>query len=135
MPLSVGEDAVEYDVEDIVRLIFERPAAAGQKPAQAGKGKATAAKPAVDMTAVQTQVMLDRAGFSPGEIDGAAGTSTKRALEAFTKNGGRADEVPADAVIPYKITEQDAAGPFTPDIPEDMVEKGKLPALGYTSLL
>ena len=38
---------------------------------------------AVDMTAVQTQVMLDRAGFSPGEIDGAMGTSTKRALDGL----------------------------------------------------
>lgn len=79
--------------------------------------------------------MLDRAGFSPGEIDGAAGTSTKRALDAFTKSGGKADALPADAVIAYKITEQDAAGPFTPGIPEDMVEKSKLPALGYASLL
>ena len=92
-------------------------------------------KPAVDMTAVQTQVMLDRAGFSPGEIDGTIGTSTKRALDAFTKNGGKADALPTDAVIAYRITEQDAAGPFTAAIPEDMVEKAKLPALGYVDLL
>jgi lipoprotein-anchoring transpeptidase ErfK/SrfK len=38
-------------------------------------------------------------------------------------------------VVSYRITEEDAAGPFTPQIPQDMVEKGKLPALGYTSLL
>ena len=62
------------------------------------------------------------------------GTSTKRALEAYTKNGGKTDALPADAVTAYKITEQDAAGPFTP-IPEDMMEKAKLPALGYASLL
>ena len=94
------------------------------------------AQPAVvDMQAVQTQVMLDRAGFSPGEIDGRIGTSTKRALDAYTKSGGKADALPADAITAYRITEQDAAGPFTPAIPEDMVEKGKLPALGYTSLL
>ena len=115
---------------------FANPVLAGQKRPQARKtGKTTAAKPTVDMTAVQTQVMLDRAGFSPGEIDGATGTGTKRALEAFTKNGGKADELPADAVIAYKITEQDLAGPFTPDIPEDMVEKSKLPALGYANVL
>lgn len=93
------------------------------------------AKPGIDLTGVQTQVMLDRAGFSPGEIDGKIGRSTRRALEAYTKNGGKADALPADAVIAYRITEQDAAGPFTPAIPEDMVEKAKLPALGYTSLL
>jgi lipoprotein-anchoring transpeptidase ErfK/SrfK len=97
--------------------------------------KTAATKPTVDMTALQTQVMLDRAGYSPGEIDAAIGASTKRALEAYTKNGGKADALPADAVVAYRITEQDAAGPFTPNIPEDMVEKAKLPALGYASLL
>jgi lipoprotein-anchoring transpeptidase ErfK/SrfK len=87
------------------------------------------------MIAVQTQVMLDRAGYSPGEIDGAAGVSTKRALDAYTKNGGKADALPGDAVVTYKITEQDAAGPFVKSVPEDMVEKSKLPALGYASVL
>jgi hypothetical protein len=67
-------------------------------------------------------------------IDGTMGTSTKRALEAYSANGGKADALPADAVIAYKITDQDAAGPYIP-IPEDMMEKSKLPALGYASLL
>ena len=107
----------------------KRPAA--RKPAPT----ATTGKAAVDITAVQTQVMLDRAGYSPGEIDGNAGASTKRALEAYTKNGGKADALPADAVVAYKITEEDAAGPFVASIPEDMVEKAKLPALGYANLL
>ena len=95
------------------------------------------AKPSteIDMQALKTQVMLDRAGYSPGEIDAAVGTSTKRALDAFTKNGGNASALPADAVAAYTITDQDAAGPFTPDIPEDMIEKSKLPALGYQNLL
>jgi lipoprotein-anchoring transpeptidase ErfK/SrfK len=101
----------------------------------AQKQKPAAPKPTVDAKTVQTQVMLDRAGFSPGEIDGASGTSTRRALEAFTKNGGKADALPADAIVAYRITEEDAAGPFTPNIPEDMVEKSKLPALGYQNLL
>jgi lipoprotein-anchoring transpeptidase ErfK/SrfK len=100
--------------------------------------KAPAKKPAaaaLDMSALQTQVMLDRAGFSPGEIDASMGTSTKRALDAFVKNGGDASALPADAVQTYKITEQDAAGPFTESIPADMEEKAKLPALGYASLV
>jgi len=96
--------------------------------------KRPAAKP-LDLTTVQTQVMLDRAGFSPGEIDGSMGGNTKRALDAFTKSGGKADQLPADAIVSYTITDQDAAGPFTEKIPEDMVEKSKLPALGYSSVL
>ena len=111
------------------------PASAQKRPAKGAASKTAATKPAVDTNALQTQVMLDRAGFSPGEIDGAIGPSTRRALEAYTKNGGKADALPADAVTAYRITDQDAAGPFTADIPEDMVEKAKLPALGYASLL
>jgi lipoprotein-anchoring transpeptidase ErfK/SrfK len=84
----------------------------------------------LDDQALQTQVMLDRAGFSPGEIDGRMGTSTRRALEAFTKNGGTPDAAIAP-LVSYTITDADAAGPFTPDLPEDMMEKSKLPALAY----
>jgi lipoprotein-anchoring transpeptidase ErfK/SrfK len=91
------------------------------------------AAPVLDERALQTQVMLDRAGYSPGEIDGRTGTSTRRALEAFTKNGGTPDAAVAPLVA-YKITAEDAAGPFTPDLPEDMMEKSKLTALGYKNL-
>lgn len=110
----------------------QRKPAARKQPAH--KAAPAPKKPTLDMQALQTQVMLDRSGYSPGEIDGTMGTSTKRALEAYTKNGGKADALPADAVSTYKITDQDAAGPFAP-IPEDMMEKAKLPSLGYTSLL
>jgi lipoprotein-anchoring transpeptidase ErfK/SrfK len=92
-------------------------------------------RPAFDMAALQTQVMLDRAGYSPGEIDGATGAGTERALDAFKKAGGNTASLPADAVTKYRITDQDAAGPFTPNIPEDMVEKSKLTALGYSNVL
>jgi lipoprotein-anchoring transpeptidase ErfK/SrfK len=89
----------------------------------------------VDERILATQVMLDRAGYSPGEIDGVHGTSTDRALEAYTKSGGNAGALPADALASYTITEQDAAGPFTPSIPSDMNEMAKLPSLGYTGVV
>ena len=121
-------------------VAFAVPSTADQKRPPAKKPVATSGRNAsktsvVDVKAVQTQVMLDRAGYSPGEIDGSAGSSTTRALAAYTKNGGKADALPSDALTAYTITEQDAAGPFIQSIPEDMVEKSKLPALGYATLL
>ena len=119
----------------LVASMLSTAFAAATSAEQRGRKKPAPATPVLDMKAIQTQVMLDRAGYSPGEIDGAMGTSTKRALEAYTKNGGTAEALPADALTTYKITEEDAAGPFTPNIPEDMVEKAKLEALGYANLL
>jgi lipoprotein-anchoring transpeptidase ErfK/SrfK len=109
-----------------------------QKPRAHAKQTHKAPAPAPDVVDAQvlaTQVMLDRAGYSPGEIDARHGTGTERALDAFTKHGGNAQALPQDAVTSYVITEQDAAGPFTPTIPADMAAQAQLPALGYTSLL
>jgi lipoprotein-anchoring transpeptidase ErfK/SrfK len=82
-------------------------------------------------------VALDRAGFSPGEIDGAPGTNTDRAMAAYKTSKGSTDlgEAYTNPVTTYTITSDDTAGPFIDRVPEDMMEKSKLPALSYASVL
>jgi lipoprotein-anchoring transpeptidase ErfK/SrfK len=105
--------------------------------------------------ALQLQILLDRAGFSPGIIDGTWGTNAAKAITFFTKpdDTGRLDgdsppEVtsvdlatydrlrsaapPKPLLRWYTVTAADLAGPFTP-IPEEVYDQAKLKCLCYSS--
>jgi lipoprotein-anchoring transpeptidase ErfK/SrfK len=106
--------------------------------ATAAVAQQTPAAPQHDMLAVQ--VLIDRAGFSPGEIDGRGGSNTDKAIDAYQRTtGSRVDErvvaAPEPPTIKYTITAEDAATPLVRSIPRDMVAKARLKRLGYTSLL
>lgn len=98
--------------------------------------------PPPDDHLLRLQVLLDRAHFSPGVIDGRDGANTRQALRMYRQERGKrngewagleADTAPH--LVEYTITAQDLAGPFLPEIPDDMMKKAELERLVYTSPL
>lgn len=94
---------------------------------------------------VRLQILLDRAHFSPGQIDGQYGDNLHAALEGYQASHHLALTGIGDAdtwqslnmdsepvLVPYTITPQDLAGPFE-KVPPDMMQQAQLPSLGYES--
>ena len=96
---------------------------------------------------VKLQLLLDRAGFSPGLIDGRPGSNLKQAIAAYEgEHGLKADgelddelwrmlaEADGDPVLEdYTITGDDVDGPFVRHIPAKLEDMAKLDKLGYSS--
>ena len=94
---------------------------------------------------LKTEVLLDRDGFSSGEIDGKNGDNFRKALAAFqqTKNLAASGKLDADTwsallsdntdppLTSYTILQSEVAGPFDKRIPSDLAKKSELQGLSY----
>lgn len=103
---------------------------------------------AINPEILHAQVLLDRAGFSPGPIDGKTGISFEDAIVNFQRSRGLEvtkrldtptrqallqDKAPATRML--RIDERDLQGQYINPFPKDASEQAKLPSLAYRNPL
>lgn len=132
---------------------FARPASTTQDqtpiaPGDAALKAASDSETAPDPALIRAQILLDRAVFSPGVIDGLGGDNTRQAIAAFED----ANDLPEDGVLDaevfakltaadsrpvlqdYTLTAQDVAGPYIGAVPTELADMAELETVGYATI-
>jgi len=135
-PVATAASPLQARIDAINNAQFSAPPQPAAKPV---------VNPPPDPALIKAEVLLARAEASPGAIDGLAGSNLTRAVKAYEQMTGQlADgqlsaalwtkltaEAPGPVAAIYMETAQDAAGPFYPDVGENMVAAAKLASPGY----
>jgi lipoprotein-anchoring transpeptidase ErfK/SrfK len=95
---------------------------------------------------LRAQILLDRARFGPGEIDGQSGSNLRRAVRGYQAARGLTASGELDAptwtalnadagpvLVSYTLTAADVTGPYA-KVPAGMEAQQKLKSLGYESI-
>ena len=129
----------------VTALAFAPPATAaprGAHPAGRERGRVRQARAKTSQAVnLKAQILLDRANFSPGTIDGRHGENFVNALRAFQERNGltasgeldaptwsKLTQDAAPALIEYTISRQDIAGPVRRGDPDQLREEGRAQA-------
>ena len=134
-------------------LAFNLPAAHGTQrlhPQAVEKATFSGKLPADDRASpllIKVEVLLDRAHFSPGEIDGKSGDNVTKALTAYGEAHGLITGAPLNKELvslltadtrpiltQYVLTEQDLNGPFAKHIPAKLEEMKGMKRVDYRNV-
>lgn len=140
---GLSRDAIE-------RAVFTRPPPVAPTASDQEGEAPDAAPPArPDPAIIRAQILLTRARFSPGIIDGLGGENTSQAVAAFQKAAGLPEDGVLDAEVfdrltgvdsgsvltDHVVTAQDVEGPFIGAVPTDLAAMARLDRVGYSAPL